>query len=458
MPSQPIKFDVAAVRRKFPALRQTVDGHTPVYLDNPGGTQVPGSVIDAMRDNMITANSNLGGAFHTTRLADQNLLDAHIAMADFLNAPSEQQIIFGQNMTTLTLHISRSIAQTLRKGDEIILTRMDHDANVSPWLLAANDHGLKVRFVEWDTETGRLRIDQMARLVNRKTRLIACGYASNALGTINNVREVVRMAHSAGAYAFIDAVHYAPHGPIDVQALDCDFLVCSAYKFFGPHVGALYGKREHLETLPAYKVRPAPDTLPARWETGTLNHEGLAGVIAAIDYLAWVGQTQGSAYAAQAKAFKGRRKLLKQAMLATNAYEQTLSRRLLDGLLAMDRVTLAGIAEMDALAERTPTVIFNVDGKTPLQVATALGKAHIYVWEGNYYALEVMMALGCEGSGGMVRVGAAHYNTAAEIDRFLEEVGKLAGSRLKPVAKPVKKKVSARKMVGQMAVRPGRKA
>jgi cysteine desulfurase family protein (TIGR01976 family) len=446
MPPQPVKFDVATVRRKFPALKQTVDGHSPIYLDNPGGTQVPGSVIDAMRDYLINANSNTHGAFLTSRLTDQTILNARLAMADFLNAPSERQIVFGQNMTTLTMHFSRSIGKTLKRGDEIILTRMDHDANVSPWLRIADDHDLKVKFVEWDTETGRLRLDRMAKLVSNKTKVIACGYASNALGTINDVRRVVELARSAGAYSYIDAVHYAPHGPIDVGALDPDFLVCSAYKFFGPHVGVLYAKQEHLEKLPAYKVRPAPDSIPDRWETGTQNHEGLAGVAAAVDYLAWVGQTQGAAYASQAKGFRGRRKLLKQAMLSTKTYEQTLSRRLLDGLLALDRVSVAGITEPDGLDTRTPTVIFSVQGKTPLQVATALGKAHIYVWDGDYYALEVMRALGREDSGGMVRVGAAHYNTIAEIDRFLEEVGRLAGAKSKLPAKsktavrPAKKK------------------
>ena len=439
MPAKPTPFDVAAVRRKFPALKQKIDGKAPVYLDNPGGTQVPQSVIDAMRDYLVTANSNHMGAFRTSILTDKTILDARSAMADFLNAPSEKQIVFGQNMTTLTMHFSRSIGKTLTRGDEIILTKMDHDANVSPWLRIADDYGLRVRFAEWDTETGRLRLDWMAKLVTAKTKLIACGYASNALGTINEVADVVRLAHEAGALAYVDAVHFAPHGPIDVQALDCDFLVCSAYKFFGPHVSVLYGKTELLESLPAYKVRPAPDHIPERWETGTQNHEGLAGVIAAIDYLTWVGETQGTPYASQAKGYKGRRKSLKQAMIATKTYEQTLSRRLLDGLLSMEKVTVAGITEPDGMDARTPTVVFNVQGKTPLDVAKTLGKQLIYVWDGNYYALEVMNTLGLEDKGGMVRVGAAHYNTAAEIDRFLEEVGKLVGIRAKPAKKPVRK-------------------
>lgn len=419
-------FDVTAVRRKFPALIQVVNGTRQIYLDNPGGTQVPASVIDAMKGYLITANSNHMGAFLTSQLTDKTIHDARIAMADMLNAPGPQTIVFGQNMTTLTMHFSRSIALTLGKGDEIVLTRMDHDANVSPWLLIARDHGLEVRWVDWNTETGRLNIDQMADVINRKTRLVACTYASNALGTINDVAKVVDLAHAAGALAYIDAVHYAPHGPIDVQALNCDFLVCSAYKFFGPHVGVLYAKQEHLESLPAYKVRPAPDAIPERWETGTQNHEGLAGVRAAVDYLAWVGEQFGGPFAAQAEGYQGRRRQLKVAMLTTQSYERTLSQQLLQGLGGIDKVTLAGITDIGHLEARTPTVVFNIEGQTPLQVATELGKAGIYVWDGNYYALEVMQALGREEHGGMVRVGAAHYNTHAEIDHFLDEVERLA--------------------------------
>ncbi|MBN1430844.1 MAG: cysteine desulfurase-like protein [Anaerolineae bacterium] len=419
-------LDVTAVRRKFPALMQVVSSTRPVYLDNPGGTQVPGSVIEAMKDYLITANSNHMGAFLTSRLTDQTILDARVAMADLLNAPGPQNIVFGHNMTTLTLHFSRSIGLTLSRGDEIVLTRMDHDANISPWLLMARDHDLTVRWVDWDTETGRLNMAQMADLIGSKTKLVACTYASNALGTINDVAKVVEMAHTAGALAYIDAVHYAPHGPIDVQALDCDFLVCSAYKFFGPHVGVLYAQREHLESLPAYKVRPAPDAIPERWETGTQNHEGLAGVRAAIDYLAWVGEQFGEPCTTPAEGHHERRCRLKAAMSAMQDYERGLSKHLLEGLSEIGKVTPAGITDIDYLEERTPTVVFNIEGKTPLQVAAELDKAGIYVWDGNYYALEVMQALGREEHGGMVRVGAAHYNTHDEIDRFLDEVRKIA--------------------------------
>jgi len=424
--SEPNTFDVDAVRRQFPALMQMVNGTRPIYLDNPGGTQVPGGVIEAMKDYLITANSNHMGAFHTSKLTDQTIHDARIAMADMLNAPGPQNIVFGQNMTTLTMHFSRSIGLTLSKGDEIVLTRMDHDANVSPWLLMARDHGLQVRWVDWDTGTGRLNMAQMADAIGNKTKLVACTYASNALGTINDVAKVVELVHAVGAMAYVDAVHYAPHGPVDVQVLDCDFLVCSAYKFFGPHVGVLYAKEEHLENLLAYKVRPAPDAIPERWETGTQNHEGLAGVRAAVDYLAWVGEEFGGCFSQQVESYTGHRRMLKAAMLTTQDYERTLSKQLLEGLEGIDKVTLAGITDTEHLEARTPTVVFNIEDQTPLQVAIALGEAGIYVWDGNYYALEVMQSLGREEHGGMVRVGAAHYNTHEEIDRFLCEVRKLA--------------------------------
>src|SRR5574341_1121326 len=427
-------FDVAAVRRRFPALKQSISGVPPVYLDNPGGTQVPQTVIDAMRDYLVTANSNHGGAFRTSQLTDKTVADARAAMADLLNAPSPDQIVFGQNMTSLTMSISRAIGQTLNKGDEIVLTRMDHDANIAPWLLSAGDRGLKVKWVDWDAESGRLRLDQMAKLIGRKTRLVACTYASNALGTINDVKQVTQMAHAAGAMAYLDAVHYSPHGPVDVQALDCDFLVCSAYKFFGPHVGVLYGKREHLESLPAYKVRPAPDSIPERWETGTKNHEGIAGTLAAIEYLDWIGEAFGKPFSNEVKGYgSGRRRRLKLAMHAIKGYEKALSTRLLDGLRRIKSVTVAGITDKELLDQRLPTIIFNVKGMTPAHVASELGKRGIYVWDGNYYALEVMERLGREAYGGMVRVGAVHYNTVREINHFLGALKEVAGNGLKVI-------------------------
>src|SRR5579884_3093341 len=282
-------LDVKACRRQFPALHGQRNGRTPIFLDGPGGTQVPRRVIDAIVHYLSTCNANHGGVFATSQESDRILAEAHQAVADLLHAPSADEIIFGQNMTTLTLHLSRSLAQTWRPGDEVLVTRLDHDANVSPWVLAARDAGATVRFIDVHPEDCTLDLDSLRRLLDDRTRLVAVGCASNAVGTFNDVARLTRWAHEVRALAFLDAVHYAPHGPMDVQAWDCDFLACSAYKFFGPHVGVLWGRRELLESLPAYKVRPAPDTLPDRWMTGTQNHEGLAGVPAAVDYLAEIG-------------------------------------------------------------------------------------------------------------------------------------------------------------------------
>jgi selenocysteine lyase/cysteine desulfurase len=373
----------------------------PIYFDNPAGTQVPFSVVRAISQTLINANANLDGAFETSRSANEILLNARRAMADFLNAPSPSTIVFGPNMTTLTMALSRAIGKTLSEGDEIIVTHLDHDGNIAPWLLIAEDYKLKVRWVD--------------------------------VQTINDVKKVVELARKAGALSFIDAVQYAPHGPIDVQDLDCDFLVTSSYKFFGPHLGALYGKQKLLERLPAYKVRPAPNQAPNRWETGTQNHEALSGLIAAVDYLAWVGEEFGKPYVEQFPGFEGRRLNLKVAMRASAEYEKTLSHRLLKGFSEIEGVTVRGITAHDRLDERVPTFAFSVEGKTPREVAEALGKVHIYAWDGNYYALAIMERLGVEDKGGLVRIGAAHYNTIYEVDRFLEELAKIAGVKKQKV-------------------------
>ncbi len=425
-PSAQAALDVSVVRRKFPALRQRVKGKRPVYFDNPGGTQVPSEVISAMRQYLVGANSNTHGVFHTSQQTDRIVDEARLAMADKLNADSPDEIVFGSNMTTLTMHISRSIGRTLNKGDEIIVTRMDHDANIAPWLLVARDHDLIIRWVDFDPETGRLDLEQMGALITHKTKLVACVYASNALGTINDVARVTRMAHAVGAWTYIDAVQYAPHGSMDVQALDCDFLVCSAYKFFGPHVGILYGKREHLASLPAYKVRPASDEVPERWETGTQNHEGLAGVKATVDYLAWLGERFGRPFETQVGGDKGRRGLVKLAMAAIQDYEHRLTKHLLEGLATIQGVRVFGITDLESLDERVPTIVFTVEVQPPREVARKLGEAGLYVWDGNYYALAVMERLGCQEKGGMVRVGVVHYNTQREIEDFLGELEGIA--------------------------------
>lgn len=405
-------LDIAWIRAQFPALAQTVNDQPAVFFDGPGGTQVPQRVIDAIGNYLINANANTHGAFATSARTDAVIAEAHTAMADLLGCDPDE-VVFGPNMTTLTFAMSRAIGRELGPGDEIVVTRLDHDANVAPWR-ALEERGATVRMADIDVEDCTLDMGDMARAITANTRLVAIGYASNAVGTINDVAEVVRMAHAVGALAYVDAVHYAPHGPIDVRALDCDFLACSPYKFFAPHMGALYGKRAHLERLQPYKVRPAGNNTPDRWETGTKNHEGLAGVAAAIDYLAELGRNTGGV-----DATTSRRAALLAAMAAIRSYERDLAERLIIGLLAIPGLTFYGIREPERFGQRTPTVSIRLASCTPHELAARLGEQGIFVWDGNYYALSLTERLGVEESGGMVRIGLAHYNTAEEIDRLL---------------------------------------
>jgi len=417
-------IDFSSLRTCFPALRQTDENGLPhVYFDGPGGTQVPQSVIDAMADYFMSANANCGGPFITSYRNDEMILLARKAMADFLNAGSEGEIVFGANMTTLTFSFSRAIGRTLQPGDEIIVTRLDHDANISPWL-ALEEKGIIIRWADFNVEDCRLNLDHFSSLLSGKTKIVAVGYASNAVGTINPIKKISSMAHDVGALVWVDAVHYAPHGAIDVQAIDCDFLVCSSYKFFGPHVGVVWGKLELLEQLAAYKVRPAAPNAPHKFETGTLNHEGLAGVAATVEYLAEVGRKYGRNLSAikgiDLNNYSGRRRDLKQALEIISAYERPLFSYMLAELEKVSNVKIYGILNPAELDERCPTLAFTRAGYTPEEIAIALGNRGIFVWHGNYYALAVTEKLGVENSGGMVRVGLAHYNTKEEVDRFLE--------------------------------------
>jgi cysteine desulfurase family protein (TIGR01976 family) len=345
---------------------------------------------------------------------------AHQGMADLLNASSPDEIVFGPNMTTLTLSISRALGSTLNAGDELVVTRLDHDANISPWLSVAEDAGATVRWVDFDPETCTLAVDSFADAINDHTRLVAVGYASNAVGTINPVADVISLAHAAGALCFVDAVQYAPHRLIDVQALDCDFLAVSAYKFFGPHVGALYGKLDLLDSLPAYKVRPAPDRPPGKFETGTQNHEGIAGTLGAIDYLADLGSRYGGTTAPDLETEAStRRGHLIVGMAAIEAYERQLTTYLLESLAGIPQARVYGLIGPADLERRVPTVSFRLADIEPREVASRLGRLGVYVWDGNFYALAVTKRLGLEGSGGLIRVGLAHYNTADEIDRLV---------------------------------------
>jgi len=416
-------IDLSPLRTQFPALQEIDDEGRPyVYFDGPGGTQIPQVVIDAMAHYFRHANANHGGRFITSRRNDETIEQARTAMADFLNAPSPQEIVFGANMTTLTFSLSRAIGRVLQPGDEIVVTRLDHDANIAPWV-ALEEKGVVVKWADFNTEDCRLDLEHLASLLTAKTRLVAVGCASNAVGTINPIARIAAMVGSVGAWLWVDAVHYAPHGPIDVQRLNCDFLVCSAYKFFGPHVGVLWGRQELLEQLAPYKVRPSDPNPPYKFETGTLNHEGLAGLAATINYLAEVGLEYGSRLSKQEAArldnYEGRRKELKQAMNSIVSYERPLFAYMVAEVQKIPGITVYGITNPKEFDERCPTLAFTRKGFSPQAIATNLGNQGIFVWDGNYYAVSVTERLGLEDSGGMVRIGLAHYNTRQEVDRLL---------------------------------------
>ena len=416
-PSEDFESHLDWIRGQFPALQQEVSGRPVIYLDSPGGTQVPQRVMTAVEEYLSRSNANTHGGFPTSRRTDATIAEARQAMADLLGCEADE-IVFGPNMTTLTFAFSRAMGRELRRGDEIVVTRLDHDANVSPWQ-ALVEHGAVIRMVDIDPRDCTLDMTDLVRQMNDRTRVVAVCYASNAVGTINNLAEIVRLSHALGAVVFVDAVHYAPHGPIDVRALDCDFLACSPYKFFAPHIGVLYGKRAHLRHLRPYKVRPATEESPERWETGTQNHEGLAGVTAAIEYLAELGRRLNPAETE-------RRSALLSAMEAIRRYERRLAEPLIKGLIAIPGLTIYGLTDRHRLEWRTPTVALRLVGHTPQQLASDLGQLGMFTWAGNYYALNLTQRLGVEASGGMLRLGLVHYNTENEISRVLEALRRLA--------------------------------
>jgi len=436
-------LDLTYIRAQFPSLAQTVNGYPAAFLDGPGGTQVPQRVIDAISNYLCRDNANTGGAYATSRNTDAMLAEARDAMADFLHCGADE-IVFGPNMTTLTYGISRAIARDLGPGDEILVTRLDHDANVAPWL-ALEEKGVTIRWAEIHEENCTLDLADLASKINERTKLVAVGYASNAVGTINPVKAIIRLAHAAGALSYIDAVHYGPHGLIDVAALDCDFLVCSTYKFFGPHMGVLFGKREHLQRLRPYKVRPLTDAVPNRWEWGTLNHECIAGITACVEYIADLGmKVEGATPShvgtdaeacpelsrrvrpsseARSATNSARRAAIVAAFEAIHHYEHGLMARLITGLQQIPKLKIYGITDPARFAERCPTLAVRVenqtDDQTPLALSKKLGERGFFTWDGNYYALNLTERLDVEKSGGFLRIGLVHYNTAEEVDRLL---------------------------------------
>ena len=408
-------LDLEWVRDQFPSLRREVNGRRAAYLDGPGGTQVPQRVIDAISGYLQTSNANTCGAYATSRETDQVISEARSAMADFLGCDADE-IVFGPNMTSLTYAISRAFGRELGSGDEILLTHLDHDANISPWR-ALEERGAKIQFVDVREADCTLDMEDFARKITSRTRLVAVGYASNAVGTINDVKTVVRRAHEVGALSYIDAVHYAPHGPIDVRDLDCDFLVCSTYKFFGPHMGVLYGKREHLSRLQPYKLRANTNAVPQRWEWGTLNHECIAGINACVEYLAELGR--------RAEQVSERREAIQAAYRAIQAHERKLMERMLLGLKQIPGLRLYGISDPSRLGSRCPTFAVRIEGHSPLELATKLGEEGIFTWDGNYYAINLTERLGVEKDGGFLRIGLVHYNTEEEVGRVVEFLSSL---------------------------------
>ncbi|MGE3875802.1 MAG: cysteine desulfurase-like protein [Parvibaculaceae bacterium] len=411
-------FPIAALRAQFPSLALEDGGRPRIYFDNPAGTQVPQRVIDRTLEAMVAKNANLGGYFATTLAAEELVSEAHQAMADFYHAFSPREIVFGQNMTTLTLHMSRCLGRRFGPGDEIVLSRMDHDANVAPWLLLAEDKGLTVRWMDFDPETYEFAEDALTRVLSSRTRLVALGLASNCTGTINDVKRFAAEAHAAGALLYGDAVQLAPHCGIDVRDLGCDFLVASAYKFFGPHQGILWGREELLAETFSYTVRPAGNDLPLKFETGTLSHEGMAGTLGAVEYLASHGHAPGSAGKTYAHMSK-RGAAVHRALDVFTDWEHRLCNRLIAGLSPFKGLKIRGIASANAAHRRVPTVSFTIEGTRPEVLAKAFAEKNIFVWSGHNYAVEPVARMGLMEQGGVLRVGLAHYNTEAEVDAFI---------------------------------------
>ena len=404
-------FNVERVRSQFPSLSRMLDGKQAIYFDGPAGSQVPRSVVDRISDCMLHHNANRSGRFVTSREVDEIMNHCHQVLCDFVGAASPESIAFGPNMTSLTLQFSRALAKEWRPGDRILVSSLDHDANFTPWVLAAKDAGAEVKVIRIRTSDATLDLASLDELLNERTRLVAVTAASNAVGSLTPIREIAKRVHSVGAELFVDAVHMAPHKSMDVTDWNCDYLVCSAYKFFGPHIGVLYGRKDRMQFLIPYKLRPAPDSLPGRWMTGTQNHACIAGAAAAVDYMASLSPIPAD--------HQNRRERLIDAMSIISNYETELISKLLEGLLSIPRFKVFGITDPNRMSERAPTVSFQVAGATSIEVAQRLGDQGVFAWHGNYYALPLTESLGTEPAG-MVRLGCMHYNTLEEVERTLD--------------------------------------
>ncbi len=405
------QFPIDRVRSEFPALALSDEGRARVYVDNPAGTQVPARVAQAVSQCLLETNANLGGYFRTSLAAEEIFVSAHRAMARFLGAGSEREVIIGPSMTSLTFALSRSIGRTLKAGDEIVVTRMDHDGNISPWLAMAEDRGVTVRWLPFDVQSWVIEPALLDAVLTERTRLVALNHASNLTGSVNDVRALVQRIHGAGALAYVDSVQFAPHGAIDVREVGCDFLACSSYKFFGPHLGIVWGRQELLADLYAYKVRPQTSELPDKFETGTPQIEALAGLTATIEYFEWLG--------AQCSSGSTGRDAIRTAFQDASVYERGLMARLIDGLQKFEGVSIAGITDPARFGWRVPTVSFRHERCKPQEIARALAAENIFIWSGHNFALEIVRQLGIDESEGVVRIGLAHYNTMDEVERVL---------------------------------------
>jgi len=420
-----MNYDVQYVRKQFPALDLMVDGNKAAFFDGPGGTQVPQRVIDAMVDYLVRCNANAGGSFLTSRNSDSVLSNARLALADFLGCDAEE-VAFGQNMTTLNYQLAFALGREAGSRNEILITEIDHEANRGPWLALA-ERGFVIKEVRFDPESCLLDLDDFRSKLSEKTYVAAFSYASNGIGTVSDVHQMVNLAHQVGALTVVDAVHYALHGAVDVRALDTDFLICSAYKFFGPHIGIFYGKKDCFESLSTYRLRVQSDQVPYLIETGTLNHEGIAGAGEAVEFIADLGEKFGDPgdLGAAGEGCSDRRRRIVAGMKAMEDYEQPLAQKLIEALGQIDRVTVYG---PPAGSPRTSTVSFTIEGVNSEKVATELGDKGLFVWDGHFYAVRLVEIFGLINSGGLVRVGLSPYNTEEEIGRLVREVQRIAKS------------------------------
>lgn len=415
-----ILYPIEEIRQCFPALERVIDGSVAVFFDGPGGSQVPTSVVDAVSNYLLNHNANTGMSFATSLETDEIIDDTLQACADFLGCVDPTEIVFGQNMTSLNFQLASALSKTWGAGDEVVVTRLDHDGNVRPWSLAAEWSGATLRKIDVNPEDCTLDMQSVVEEISEKTVLVALGAASNLSGTINDVQTIVEIAHEFGAEVVIDAVHYAPHSLIDISEIGCDFLLCSPYKFFGPHQGLLWGKKSRLEELPVAKLRVASEKLPFRWMTGTQSHEGMAGTKAAIDHITWIGRMISK------NPRLTRREALVEAYNAIEKHERTLCLRMLEGLGRIDRLKVWGITDPSRISERAPTVSFTHPRMVASEIGEKLAERGIFVWAGNFYALELTEALGLEPEG-VLRAGLLHYNSIKEVDYFVESVAEILG-------------------------------